>query len=89
MDERLIAALESIAISLRRWVDGAYPEKKAVREAVVTHVPTEEDRALEAQGAGDDPIEEWIGLREQRFRAEKEGKAEKAVAAGDAEKAGD
>ncbi len=78
-EERLTAAMESIAHSLARWVEAAYPERKEVREAIVTHIPTEEDKAREKHGGADAgaPIEQWaastvgdevwIGERERRL----------------------
>ena len=65
--ERLVIAVEIIAKSFERWKEVSFPEKKTPTEATVTRIKTEEDLAREAQGASDEPIEEWIGLREQRF----------------------
>jgi len=67
LDERVVKSMEKIADALER----AYPVRKekgsAVAEAVVTHVPTEEDRIRENQGASTEPIEEWMGLREKEI----------------------
>lgn len=73
-DERLVVAFEQIAQALQGLHDTGqkefakrFPERKEPREAVVTRIPTAEDLIREDQGASDEPIEEWIGLREQEF----------------------
>jgi hypothetical protein len=88
-EERLVVAFEQIALTLRGIHDTGqkefarrWPERKEVREAVVTRIPTDEDRIREEHGAGgDEPLQdwlnlppegEWIGLREQEFNARTE-----------------
>lgn len=65
--ERMIDAFKSIAKSLDKIAEGMFPVKQLGREAVVTHIPTEEDLAKQEQGYSEEPIEEWIGLREKEF----------------------
>lgn len=74
LDERLVAAFEQIADALagindtqKRQFAKQWPEPTKRREAIITRVPTEEDLIREEQGASDEPIEEWIGLREKEF----------------------
>ncbi len=88
-EERLVLAFEQIAIALT-GIDGTqqrqfakqWPKRKKVREAVVTRIPSEEDRIREQHGSGTQPIEQWysdlceedeagnetIGPREREFR---------------------
>ena len=75
--ERIANAFERIATSLEKLAEGMFPVKQLGREAVVTHIPTEEDIAKQEQGYSEEPIEEWIGLREKEF-VEKTAKAENA-----------
>ena len=77
-DERLTAAFEKIAAALDRIAEGMFPVKQLGREAVVTHIPTEEDLAKQEQGYSEEPIEEWIGLREKEF-VEKTARTENAA----------
>ena len=78
--ERIANAFERIALSLDKIAEGMFPVKQLGREAVVTHIPTEEDIAKQEQGYSEEPIEEWIGLREKEF-VEKTAKAENAAGA--------
>ena len=71
---RLVTAFELMAQALagidetkKREFEKQWPDRKVWREAVVTHVPTEEDLIRESQGASNEPIEEWIGIREKEF----------------------
>jgi hypothetical protein len=84
-EERLVAAFEQIATALtgihdteEKQFGKQWPERKEVREAVYSRVPTEEDRIREGQGASDQPIpiEDWysdlgepelVGERERAF----------------------
>lgn len=75
-ETRLLAALESIADSLAEWCklnqarfDKEYPVKPDVTDAVVTRIPTDEELRRKAQGASDEPIEDWLtlGPRERKF----------------------
>jgi hypothetical protein len=73
-EERLVAAFESIAAAFRglhdtqeRQFAKQWPERKERREAVSSRVPTEEDLIREEHGSSDEPIEEWIGLREREY----------------------
>ena len=94
--ERTAAAWDSIAHALaginvsiqkfqRRYASDPRSKDDA-REAVVTRIPTDEDRAKENQGASDRPIGEWfdleepeeeIGPRERQFLEERRAKTER------------
>jgi hypothetical protein len=65
--ERFVVAWEKIAGALgdlnetyRRHFEKLYPERKEFRDAVVSRVPTQEDRIREAQGASGKPLDEWL-----------------------------
>jgi hypothetical protein len=70
--QRGITAFESIAhslaginVSMQKFARKYAPEPRRqedAREAVVSRVPTDEDRAKEAQGASNKPIGEWFDL---------------------------
>lgn len=68
-NERLVLAYEKLAEALvtlndtgKRFYNSVFPEQHGPREAIVSHVPSEEDRLLEDQGATDRrPIREWLG----------------------------
>ena len=71
-EERLTAAFESIAQSLVKLAtlsenrfDKEYPARKVPQDVTLTRIPNEEDRIREDQGASDESIEEWIGIREK------------------------
>jgi hypothetical protein len=66
-DERLVAAFERIATSLEALHDETkragtrfWPEQPIQKEAVLTRVETEEDRARKSLGVDDKPINEWL-----------------------------
>jgi hypothetical protein len=67
-NERVILAFEKIASALgglHNEVSKAgkryWPEPGQQKEAILSRVPTEEDRIKERQGSGDDrPIKEWL-----------------------------
>jgi hypothetical protein len=82
--ERFVVSFEKIAVALeglndthKRIYERQFPQRSEVREAVVTRVPTEEDRIRETQGASNVPIGDWladieeeeenIGFREQEW----------------------
>jgi len=74
--ERMARSMEDIRDVLTHWVnieqkrfDKEYPAKREPKDATITHIPTAEDRLKEEQGASEEPIEEWTGLREQEFIA--------------------
>jgi hypothetical protein len=58
--EKIALALEGIHETRRQQFQRQYPERREVREAKVTRVPSEEDRIREAQGASDAPLDEWL-----------------------------
>jgi hypothetical protein len=66
--ERLVVAFETIASALEglnenygRHLGVLHPEPRQYREAVVTRVPSEEDRIREAQGAdGSASVDDWL-----------------------------
>lgn len=88
LEKRFVSALEKIASALagiddtkKRQFDKDYPAPRERREAIVTTVPSEEDRIREQHGAGNAPIEDWlselggeefIGVREREFLARQE-----------------
>jgi hypothetical protein len=70
-EERLVVCFEKIADALggiheevRKAGLRYWPEPGKQREAVVSHVPTEEDKIKERQGIQNEslPIEEWLNL---------------------------
>ncbi len=81
-EERLVLAFERIATALegihdqgQKAVGKLWPERKGPSEAIVSRVPTDEDKIREAHGASDKPIGEWltdvdeyVGPRELAFR---------------------
>ena len=68
LGERFVLSLEKIAASLagvdetyKRQIGKQYPERTGeIRNAVVSRVPTQEDRAMEEQGASNKPIDDWL-----------------------------
>lgn len=58
--EKIAVALEGLDVTYRRHYEKLYPERKEIRDAVVSRVPTEEDRIREAHGASDKPVTEWL-----------------------------
>lgn len=69
----IATALRDIAVSMhlsyqleRERYERQYPDKKEVREALITHRQTEEERIRETQGATGESDEEWIGRRESQ-----------------------
>ena len=70
-EERLVAAFEQMATALTGIHDTQekqfakqWPERKEVREAVYSRVPTEEDILREQHGASDETTEEWLTIKE-------------------------
>lgn len=67
--------LESIADSFRRiadvmekWYNATYPARER-KEAVVTHLETDEERLRREQGdTGEESIQDWTDLRGPRER---------------------
>jgi len=71
--ERIASALSMMALSfttcvtlLQRVLDHDYPAKREARDVDLTHIPSDQDKLLEDLGATDEPLDEWIGLREQQ-----------------------
>jgi hypothetical protein len=67
-DERFVHALEQIAAALKgidetrkQEFERRFPVRKEFREAIVTRVPSEEDRIREEHGASTGSLEEWLG----------------------------
>ena len=59
--EKIAVALAEINETYKRQVAKQYPERaREVRDAVVSRVPTEEDRLREAHGASSKPISDWL-----------------------------
>ena len=75
--EKIAFALEGLNETYRQIYEKQFPERREVREAVVSRVPTEEDRIREAQGASNMSIGDWlsdiaeqednIGVREREW----------------------
>ena len=72
--ERLAVAFERIATVAEKWYERVYPVKPVPQDAIVTRVPTDEDR-LRANLHGPEktlskwlePPAEWAGPREKEF----------------------
>jgi hypothetical protein len=58
--ERIAEALEGLNETYRQHYQKLYPQRREVRDAVVTRVQTEEDRIREAQGASAEPLNRWL-----------------------------
>lgn len=58
--KRIAVALEGLRDAAQKTTDRLWPEREQ-REAVVTRIPTEEDKLREQQGASDKPIRDWLG----------------------------
>jgi len=58
--EKMATALEGVCEIYRQEFSRRYPKRGEVREAVITHVPSEEDRIRESQGATDQTLSEWL-----------------------------
>jgi hypothetical protein len=85
--ERLVIAWEGIAQNLgalnetlRTAIDKQWPSAREFREAVITRLPTAEDRLKKETGNTDGPVDQWlgefdpeeeIGPREREFLARK------------------
>jgi hypothetical protein len=68
-DERLVVAFEKISKALgglheqaKRAGKRYWPEPGQQKEAVLSHVPNQEDEARRNLGVSDGPIEEWLEL---------------------------
>lgn len=87
-EERLVSAWEGIAKGLgdlheaaRSSISKQWPEAKERREAIVSRVPTAEDKIKQKTGNTDGPVDEWLG----EFDPEEElGPREKEFLAGQA-----
>jgi hypothetical protein len=73
-EERAVVALEWFASALTRIatvMENRYhrdfPSKPAARDAIITRVPSPEDKLKEDLGSTGESEEEWIGLREQEL----------------------
>lgn len=59
--EKIALALEGLHETYRRQYDQTYPASRPVRDAVVTRVPSEEDRIKESHGGeGNLEIGDWL-----------------------------
>lgn len=77
--ERLVAAFEKIANALTGIYETQqgqfakqWPERKEIRDAVKTRVPTEEDLIREQHGASSESIQEWLHVPEEEFFGSRE-----------------
>ena len=58
---RIASAFEGMNEELRKAGNRYWPEPKPQREAIVSRIQNEEDKAKENLGIGDDrPIKEWL-----------------------------
>ena len=67
-DERLVAAWEALARGLGEWNEIArtaigkqWPDAREARPAVVSRIPTSEDKLKKETGNTDGPIDQWLG----------------------------
>ena len=67
-EERLVAAWEALAKGLgelneiaRAAIAKQWPKPKPVREAVISKLPTAEDKLRKETGNTDGSVEEWLG----------------------------
>lgn len=67
-DERLVAAWEGLARgigevseTLRTAIAKQWPDAREPREAIISRIPTAEDKVKEQTGNTDGPIDEWLG----------------------------
>lgn len=89
-EERLVAAWEGVARGLgdlnetaRSAISKQWPEARQPREAVITRLPTAEDKIKAQTGNTDGPVDEWLG----EFDPEEDiGPREKEFIAGQARK---
>lgn len=95
-EERLVNAWEGIAKGLgdlneaaRTAISNQWPDARERREAIITRVPTAEDKIKAQTGNTDVPIEQWlgefdpeddIGPREKEFLARQEKKSSRPKA---------
>jgi len=72
--EKIAGALEGLNETKQKQFQKEWPEGKAVRHAVVTRIPTEEDKILESQGIDGTPLDEWLSIpeEEREFIGERE-----------------
>lgn len=83
--ESISASLAGVNVKLEKVVTKFCPERAEPREAIVTHIPSPDDRLREAQGSSNEPINKWltdvfdpeseeevIGSREREFLAGQE-----------------
>jgi hypothetical protein len=93
---RLARAMEGIDDSAKRAVDKQWPDQRAPRAAVVSHVPTEDEKLKEAQGGTAESIEDWLqlpadhpsfqGSREREFLEERRKHTTTGEGSGEARK---
>jgi len=79
--EKAAQALTRLATIAEKFFDKLYPEKKLVRDAIVTVVRTPAEADLEETIQGSEPtLEQWkdIGSREQAFLEKEAAKTTKS-----------
>jgi hypothetical protein len=64
--ERLVVAFEKLATVAQAFYDKLYPTRER-KDAIVTHIKTEEELLRESQGDTGEPLEEWLGPREKEL----------------------
>lgn len=88
-EERLVASWEAIAKGLgelnevaRTAIGKNWPEARERREAVVTKLPTAEDKLKAATGNTDGPVADWLGEFPDEAEEEEIGPREREFLAG-------
>lgn len=81
--DRIADALTRIAHTLEQFYERTYPDKPAVREAVVTHRLSQEEALRQSQGATEEDDSAWMGERERRTAQAQAGKERSVTKAGD------
>jgi len=93
---RLARAMEGIDDSAKRAVDKQWPDQRAPRPAVVSHVPSDDEKLKAAQGRTEESIEDWLqlpadhpsfqGAREREFLEEQRKRTTAGEGSGEAGK---
>ncbi len=76
--ERIAIAFEEIALTGHKFFDKLYPVRTELRDALVTHRQTEEEKLREDQGASEETDEEWVGPRERQYEEAQARRREQA-----------
>jgi hypothetical protein len=60
--ERISEALEALSGTGKRFFDKQFPEPREHREAIISRIPTAEDKLKIEQGNTNNPLGEWLSL---------------------------